>query len=64
MAAAEDEAGRRGMTLLVLDTELDSLADTLYPKLGYQSSGEIPDYAAGPDGRLHPTVIYFKKLGE
>jgi len=62
MAAVEDEARRRGVTLLVLDTERDSLADTFYPKLGYVRAGEIPDYAAGPDGSLHPTVIYFKTL--
>jgi len=62
MAAAEDEARRHGVTLLVLDTELDSLADGLYPKLGYRRVGAIPDYAAGPDGSLHPTVIYFKSL--
>jgi len=62
MATAEDVARQHGVTLLVLDTELDSLADGLYPKLGYQRAGEIPDYAAGPDGSLHPTVLYYKKL--
>jgi len=62
MTAVEDEARARGVTLLVLDTELDSLADGLYPKLGYHRAGAIPDYAAGPDGSLHPTVIYFKTL--
>jgi GNAT superfamily N-acetyltransferase len=62
MSAAEDAARAHGVTLLVLDTEFESLADTLYSRLGYTRVGAIPDYAAGPDGTLHPTVIYYKTL--
>lgn len=29
---------------------------------GYRCLGELPDYAAGPDGHYHPTVIYYKRL--
>jgi acetyltransferase len=62
MAAVEDEATGRGVTLLVLDTEVRSLADEFYPKLGYVRVGEIPDYAASPDGSLHATAFYYKLL--
>jgi ribosomal protein S18 acetylase RimI-like enzyme len=62
MAAVEDEAVKAGVTLLVLDTEVNSLADTIYPKLGYMRIGEIPDYAASTDGMLHGTAIYYKRL--
>lgn len=63
MEAAEREASRIGRTLLVLDTERDSPAERLYGKLGWSRCGEIPEYAMSPDGSLHTTVYYFKRLG-
>lgn len=51
---------RRG--LLYLDTQTGSAAEALYRSLGYRCLGEIPDYAAGPDGYYHPTIIYYKRL--
>jgi acetyltransferase len=27
---------------------------------GWQKVGEVPNYAANPDGRLHATAYYFK----
>jgi hypothetical protein len=46
----------------VLDTLLGSHAENVYRHLGWQRAGEIPDFAAAPDGELFPTVYYFKRL--
>jgi hypothetical protein len=62
MSAVEKEAAAAGVTLLVLDTEVASLADRIYPRLGYIRVGEIPSYAASPDGSLRATAFYYKKL--
>ncbi|THB63048.1 MAG: GNAT family N-acetyltransferase [Desulfovibrio sp.] len=62
MQAAEQAAASMGRTLLVLDTHEGSLADAMYPGWGWQRAGAIPDYAAGPDGSLHPTVYYYKRI--
>lgn len=63
MAALESFAVQAGRTLLVLDTQKGSAAETVYRKLGWSMAGEIPDFAAAPDGRLKATVLYFKQLG-
>lgn len=62
MTAAESHARGCGRTLLVLDTQIDSYAEIVYRHLGWQKAGEIPDYAASPDGVLHATVVYYKQL--
>lgn len=62
MTAAETEARRRQRTLLVLDTLLGSQAEAVYCHLGWTRAGEIPQYAAAPDGEIFPTVVYFKAL--
>jgi GNAT superfamily N-acetyltransferase len=62
MAAAEAGAAAAGRTLLVLDTAKGELAESIYQKLGWQRSGEIPDYALYPDGRFCDTVIFYKRL--
>jgi GNAT superfamily N-acetyltransferase len=63
MARAEAEARTRGRTLLFLDTSSGaSGAANFYERLGYQLAGSIPDYAANPDGRLVPNVIFYKRL--
>ena len=51
------------LTHLVLDTIAGGDAVRLYERLGWTRAGEIPHYAAFPDGSLAPTVIYFKDLG-
>ena len=58
----EDFARAAGRTLLVLDTQAGSHAEVVYRHLGWQRAGEIPGYAAAPDGALHPTAYYFKVL--
>lgn len=61
MLAAEEHAQARGRSLLVLDTQTDSVAHGLYLRLGYTESGSIPDYVLSPDGLL-PTTIFYKRL--
>lgn len=62
MQAAESAARGRQRTLLVLDTLLGSEAEDVYRHLGWSRAGEIPQYAAAPDGAIFPTVVYFKVL--
>lgn len=62
MAAAEASARASGRTLLVLDTQAGSVAETVYRRRGWERAGEIPDYATTPQGGLHPTVYYYKRL--
>ncbi len=64
MPAAETAARVAGCTLLVLDTLAGSGAEAVYQHLGWQRAGEIPNYAASPDGELHATVHYFKSLAQ
>lgn len=62
MEAAEREAARRGKTLLVLDTATGSDAEAIYPRLGWQRVGVIPDYAMWPEGGLCDTTIFYKRI--
>ncbi|MEV5976356.1 GNAT family N-acetyltransferase [Streptomyces sp. NPDC052114] len=63
LAAAEDAAARAGVTLLVLDTETGSPAESLYERAGWTRSGTIPDYATDPAGNLHPTTVFYRRPG-
>ena len=62
MAALEAHAAANGLTLLVLDTETGSLAESLYARWGWQTVGGIPDYAVAPSGVLGGTTIMYKRL--
>ena len=62
MLAAEDAVRAMGRTLIVLDTETESLAHGLYLRLGYTESGAIPHFALMPDGSYTPTTILYKLL--
>lgn len=62
MLAAEDAARATGRTLIVLDTQTDSVAHTLYLRLGYSEAGAIPHFALLPDGSYCPTTILYKRL--
>ncbi len=62
MATVEHTARRLGRDLLVLDTIAGSDAVRLYEGLGWTRAGEIPRYAAMPDGSLAPTVVFYKEL--
>ncbi|MFN4237361.1 MAG: GNAT family N-acetyltransferase [Vogesella sp.] len=62
MQEAETAAWAAGCSTLVLDTDSESVAAKLYPKLGWVHAGDIPDFAASPDGRLHTTRYFYKLL--
>ena len=62
MASVESLARELGRSLLVLDTMAGSAAENLYRSLGWTEVGSIPDYAAWPDGKLGPTVIFYRRL--
>ncbi|EGH01812.1 tabtoxin resistance protein [Pseudomonas amygdali pv. aesculi str. 0893_23] len=64
MEAVEQAAVKHKRGLLHLDTEVGSAAEAFYSALAYHRVGELPGYCATPDGRLHPTAIYFKTLGQ
>jgi len=61
MARAEDEARRRGRTLLVLDTASGD-AERLYQRGGWQRVGVVPDYAMWPGGGFCDTTFFWKKV--
>jgi hypothetical protein len=63
MSRAEEEAARRGRSLLLLDTESGSPAERLYASRGWSVVGVVDGYAARPDGRLAGTTIMAKRLG-
>lgn len=62
MAAVEREAALRGKTLLVLDTATGSEAEAIYPRLGWERVGVIPDYAMWPEGGLCDTTFFYKRI--
>jgi len=62
MAELEKQARANGRSLLVLDTLAGSAAESVYRHLGWSRVGEIPEFAAFPDGTLHPTAYYYKIL--
>lgn len=63
MQAAEAQAVAMGRTLLVLDTQSGSKAEAVYRHLGWTVAGQVPEYAASPDGTLQPTTCFYKRLG-
>lgn len=62
MQAAEKAAREARRSLIILDTQRGSDAARLYERLGYRRGGIIPDYAYSPDGLLHDTIIYYKRM--
>jgi GNAT superfamily N-acetyltransferase len=63
MEAAERQAAASGRTLLVLDTATGSPAEAIYPRLGWERTGVIPDYALWPEGGYCDTTIFYKRIG-
>lgn len=61
LVAAERSALSAGKTLLVLDTASGD-AERLYARQGWQSIGQIPNYALMPDGVPCATTVFFKSL--
>ncbi|MCC9308507.1 GNAT family N-acetyltransferase [Kitasatospora sp. RB6PN24] len=62
LAAAEQAARRRGVSLLLLDTETGSAAEALYRAGGWTRFGVVPGYATDPLGRLRDGSFYYKQL--
>lgn len=62
MQAVESYAQGIGRSLLVLDTMAGSSAELFYRHRGWEKVGEIPAYAAFPDGTLGSTAIHFKRF--
>lgn len=62
MAALEDTARERGITLLWLTTHEGTDACAFYEAAGYTRLGVMPAYSRRPDGALAPGVFYFRRL--
>lgn len=62
MCRVECAAAEQGRTLLVLEAPSGSQAEAVYAHLGWQRAGEIPDYDACAEGRLHSSALYYKRL--
>jgi ribosomal protein S18 acetylase RimI-like enzyme len=62
LSAVEDVARQEGRTLLVLDTEEDSVAEKLYTKHGYTRAAVIPKYARNAAGALHNVVFFYRLI--
>ena len=41
---------------------INSDAERLYPRLGWERTGVIPDYALWPDGGFCDTTVFYKRL--
>jgi GNAT superfamily N-acetyltransferase len=62
MAAAHAAAHAAGKTLLVLDTVTGGDAERLYPRLGWERCGVVPDYALWPEGGFCSTTFFYRRL--
>jgi GNAT superfamily N-acetyltransferase len=63
MLAIEEQAKTHHRTLLVLDTERGSGAETFYEQMGYQRAGSIPGFALSTAGVPNDNVIFYKNIG-
>lgn len=62
MRALEDEARRRGRSLLTFDAVAHGPVEQFYKALGFTCAGYYPGYAYSGDGRLDDTALFFKQL--
>lgn len=62
MVAIERFARSEGLTLLTLDTETGSLAESLYRRWGWTEVGAVPGFARVAGGALVSTTIFYKQL--
>ncbi|WP_150525543.1 GNAT family N-acetyltransferase [Roseibium sediminis] len=62
LVTVDSLARSHGKTLLVLDTVTGDTAEGLYPQVGYERVGVIPDYALSPEGVPNPTTVFYKRL--
>ncbi|MBA2950793.1 GNAT family N-acetyltransferase [Streptomyces himalayensis] len=64
LTTAESAAAAKGVTLLILDTQTASPAESLYRAAGWTAAGVIPDFATDPAGTLHPTTLFYKRVND
>jgi GNAT superfamily N-acetyltransferase len=62
MQAVETGALARGRWLLTLDSSTGSVAEQMYPRLGWVPFGIVPEGAMWADGRLGDVSFFFKRL--
>jgi GNAT superfamily N-acetyltransferase len=62
MRMLDQEARRRGKTVLVLDTVTGGDAERLYARAGWQRVGAVPNFALMPDGAPCGTTFFCKQL--
>jgi GNAT superfamily N-acetyltransferase len=62
MHAADAAARDAGKSLLVLDTVTGGDAERLYPRLGWQRCGVIPNFALWPRGGYCDTTVFYKAI--
>ena len=62
MAAVEEAASARELTLLWLTTHDESDACAFYEAVGYTKLGVMPSYSERPDGAVAPAAFYYKDL--
>lgn len=62
LAALEEEAGRLGRWLLMLNTRTGGEAEAIYTKRGWDTIAVVPDFAVGTDGRFCPTTLMTRTL--
>lgn len=62
MMEVESTARRLGRTLLLMDTRKGGEAEKMCESLRYTRFGEVPNYARSADGRLEPSVFYYRQL--
>ncbi|KAK1752126.1 hypothetical protein QBC47DRAFT_66770 [Echria macrotheca] len=60
VTALENEAAKRGRTLLLVDAETGSIAEAAFKKFGYTEIGKVPAFsrAALPDSKKGETFFY------
>lgn len=62
MAEAERVAATEGRTVLLLDTESGSVAETFYRAQGWTEFGRLEHHAARPDGVLAGSTFFVKTI--
>lgn len=62
LSQLEIEAKQQKRTLLVLDTRLGDIASDLYKRMGYTEAGRIPNFALSANGKLEPTIYFYKSI--
>ncbi len=60
--AVERKAIELGLKLITFDTVAGGGAEKFYRTMGYTPVGTIPNYAYSGDGKLDPTMFFYKAL--